>query len=143
MPKDSQAADTPPIAPEQVRYAEWLRWSGWFGLALLIVASLLYVTGILPPHVPVGELPRVWTMSSRELATSAGGHGHWAWIALLHKGDMLGLLGIAVLSGCSALPLLAVVDVYWRRGDRLFAVLCLLQVAVLVLAASGAVSVGH
>lgn len=135
--------DIPPIAPEQTRYAEWLRWSGWFGLTLLVVASLLYVIGILPPHVPVGDLPRVWTMSSRELAASLGGHGHWAWVALLHKGDMLSLLGIAVLSGCSALPLLAVVGIYLRRGDRLFAALCLLQVAVLALAASGVVSVGH
>ncbi len=143
MPKDSETADTPPIAPEQIRYAEWLRWSGWFGLALLIVASLLYVTGILPPHVPVGELPRVWTASSRELAASVGGHGDWAWVVLLHKGDMLSLLGIAALSGCSALPLLAVVGIYLRRGDRLFALLCVMQVAVLVLAASGVVSVGH
>lgn len=135
--------DMPPIAPEQKRYAEWLRWSGWSGLALLIVASLLYVAGILPPHVPVGELPRVWLMSSRELAEHVGGHGNWDWVALLHKGDMLSLLGIAVLSGCSALPLLAVVGIYLRRGDRLFAALCLLQVAVLVLAASGLVAVGH
>lgn len=131
------------IAPEQNRYAEWLRWSGWFGLVLLIVASLLYMTGVLPAHVPVGELPRVWTMSSREMAASVGSHGDWAWLALLHKGDMLSLLGIAVLSGCSALPLLAVVGIYLRRGDRLFAALCVLQVAVLALAASGFVSVGH
>lgn len=143
MPKDSRKADKPHIAPEQIRYAEWLRWSGWFGLALLIVASLLYVTGVMAPHVPVGELPRVWLMSSRELAAHAGGHGNWDWVALLHKGDMLSLLGIAMLAGCSALPLLAVVGIYLRRGDRLFALLCVLQVAVLVLAASGFVSVGH
>jgi hypothetical protein len=139
----SPSTPPPQIAPEQIRYAEWLRWSGWFGLALLIVASLLYVAGILPPHVPVGELPHVWRMPSRDLAATIGGHGQWEWVVLLHKGDMLALLGIAVLSGCSALPLLAVTGIYLRRGDRLFAALCLLQVAVLVLAASGVVSVGH
>ncbi len=143
MPKDSQTADELHIAPEQIRYAEWLRWSGWFGLALLVVAALLYVAGVLAPHVPVDELPRVWKMPSRELAAHIGGHGHWDWVALLHKGDMLSLLGIAVLAGCSALPLLAVVGIYLRRGDRLFALLCVLQVAVLVLAASGLVAVGH
>jgi hypothetical protein len=135
--------DTPEIAPEQIRYAEWLRWSGWFGLALLVGAFLVYVTGVLLPHVPVDELPRVWKLASSELAALAGGHAHWEWALLLHKGDMLSLLGIAVLSGCSALPLLAVTDIYLRRGDRLFAALCLLQVAVLVLAASGLVAVGH
>lgn len=135
--------DRPHIAPEQNRYAEWLRWSGWFGLTLLIVASLLYVAGVLAPHVPVKELPRVWLMSSRDLATHVGGHGHWDWVVLLYKGDMLSLLGIAVLAGCSAAPLLAVVGIYLRRGERLFAALCVLQVAILVLAASGLVSVGH
>lgn len=134
---------TPDIAPEQIRYAEWLRWSGWFGLVLLIAAFILYVTGILAPHVPVDELPRVWKMSSGELAAHAGGHGAWEWVGLFHKGDLLNLLGIAVLSGCSALPLLAVTGSYLRRGDRLFATLCLLQVAVLVLAASGFIAVGH
>jgi hypothetical protein len=53
------------------------------------------------------------------------------------------MLGIAILSGCSALPLLAVTGIYLRRGDRLFAALCLLQVAVLVLAASGLIAPGH
>jgi hypothetical protein len=135
--------DTPEAAPEQIRYAEWLRWSGWFGLALLIAAFVVYVTGVLAPHVPVGELPLVWKMSSSELAAHAGGHADWEWVGLLQKGDMLNLLGIAVLSGCSVLPLLAVAGTYLRRGDRLFAALCLLQVAVLVLAASGVIAVGH
>jgi hypothetical protein len=135
--------ETPGIAPEQARYAEWLRWGGWIGLALLIASFVLYVTGTLAPHIPVDELPRVWRMSSGELAAHSGGHGQWDWLVLLHRGDMLNLLGIAVLSGCSALPLLAVVGIYLRRGDRLFAVLCLLQVAVLVLAASGIIAVGH
>jgi hypothetical protein len=135
--------DTPEVAPEQVHYAEWLRWSGWFGLGLLVAAFVVYVTGVLMPHIAVDELPRVWKLSSVALAEHVGGHANWEWARLLHKGDMLNLLGIAVLSGCSALPLLAVTGTYLRRGNRLFAVLCLLQVAVLVLAASGIVAVGH
>jgi hypothetical protein len=134
---------TPDDVPEQVRYAQWLWWSGSFGLTLLIVGFVLYVSGALPPHVPVGELPMVWKMSSRELAEHVGGHAGWDWVLLPHKGDMLNLFGIAVLSGCSALPLLAASVIYLRRGDRLFAGLCLAQVAVLVLAASGIIAVGH
>jgi hypothetical protein len=41
------------------------------------------------------------------------------------------------------LPLLAAARVYLRRGDRLLAGLCLLQAAVLALAASDMFSVGH
>lgn len=131
------------IAPEQIRYAEWLRWSGWLGLAVLVGAFGLYVTGVLPPVIPVDQLPRVWRLSSRELMLQHGLQGGWSWIRSITRSDMLNMLGIAILSGCSALPLLAVTGIYLRRGDRLFAALCLLQVAVLVLAASGLIAPGH
>jgi hypothetical protein len=131
------------IAPEQIRYAEWLRWSGWLGLAVLVGAFGLYVTGVLPPVIPVDQLPQVWRLPSRELMQQHGLQGGWSWIRSVTRGDMLNMLGIAILSGCSALPLLAVTGIYLRRGDRLFAALCLLQVAVLVLAASGLIAPGH
>jgi hypothetical protein len=131
------------IAPEQIRYAEWLRWSGWLGLAVLVGAFGLYVTGVLPPVIPVDQLPQAWRLSSRELMLQHGLQGGWSWIHSIARGDMLNMLGIAILAGCSALPLLAVTDIYLRRGDRLFAALCLLQVAVLVLAASGLIAPGH
>lgn len=131
------------IAPEQIRYAEWLRWSGWLGLAVLVGAFGLYVTGVLPPVIPVDQLPQAWRLPSRELMLQHGLQGGWSWIRSITRGDMLNLLGIAILSGCSALPLLAVTGIYRRRGERLFAALCLLQVAVLVLAASGLITPGH
>jgi hypothetical protein len=131
------------IAPEQIRYAEWLRWSGWLGLAVLVGAFGLYVAGVLPPVIPVDQLPQAWRLSSRELMLQHGLQGGWSWIRSIARGDMLNMLGIAILSGCSALPLLAVTGIYLRRGDRLFAALCLLQVAVLVLAASGLIAPGH
>ncbi len=142
-PSLDEPMETPQTAPEQNRYALWLWWSGWFGLALLVAGFFLYVTGLLPPHVPVGELPAVWKMSSRELALHVGGHAGWDWVLMPHRGDLLNLFGIAMLAGCSVLPLLAVTGVYLRRGDRLFAALSILQVAVLVLAASGVVAFGH
>lgn len=131
------------IAPEQIRYAEWLRWSGWLGLAVLVGAFGLYVTGVLPPVIAVEHLPQVWGLPSRELMQRHELEGGWSWIGSLGRGDMLNILGIAILSGCSALPLLAVTGIYLRRGDRLFVALCLLQVAVLVLAASGLIAPGH
>lgn len=131
------------IAPEQIRYAEWLRWSGWLGLAVLTGAFVVYVIGVLPTVLPVEHLPQLWRLPSSELMQRHGLEGGWSWIRLLGRGDMLNLLGIAILSGCSALPLLAVTGIYLRRGERIFAVLCLLQVAVLALAASGLIAPGH
>ena len=67
----------------------------------------------------------------------------WGWLALVHKGDVAGLAGIAILAGCSLVGLLALVPLYLRRGDRAYAALCLAEVAVVLLAASGWISGGH
>jgi hypothetical protein len=131
------------IPPEQIRYAQWLHWSGWAGLAILVGAFLVYATGLVAPAIPLEGLPELWKLSSPEFMQLHGLEGGWHWIARLDRSDMLNVLGIAILSGCSALPLLAVTPIYLRRGDRTYAALCLLVVAVLVLAASGVISTGH
>lgn len=131
------------IPPEHSRYAQWLHWSGWLGLAVLVGAFLVYATGLVPPVIPLERLPELWTLSSQEFMQLHGLEGGWHWIARLDRSDMLNVLGIAILAGCSALPLLAVTPIYLRRGDRVYAALCLLVVAVLVLAASGVISTGH
>ena len=131
------------IAPEQLRYATWLHWSGWLGLTVLAGAFIVYVTGIVPPAIPVERLPELWKLSSQEFKQLHGLEGGWHWIARLYRSDMLNVLGIAILAGCSALPLLAVTPIYLRRGERIYAALCLLIVAVLVLAASGLIAAGH
>jgi hypothetical protein len=129
--------------PEHIRYAEWLRWSGWLGLAALGAAFFVYVAGLVPPAIALDELPQLWRLPSRELLALHDVEGGWHWLLALNRSDMLNLLGIAILSTCSVLPLLAVTGIYRRRGDRLFAVLCVLQAAVLVLAASGLLVAGH
>ena len=63
----------------------------------------------------------------------------WSWLALLDRGDMLGLAGIGILAGYSAVALLALVPMYASGRDRAFAGLCLAEAAVLLAAASGLV----
>jgi hypothetical protein len=116
------------IPPEHLRYAQWLHWSGWLGLAVLVGAFAVYATGLVPPVIRLESLPELWKLSSQDF---------------LDRSDMLSVLAIAILAGCSALPLLAVTPIYLRRGDRTYAALCVLVVAVLVLAASGVISTGH
>lgn len=131
------------IAPEQMRYSELLRWSGWFGLGVLVVAFAVYVGGVLEPVVPVEHLPQAWRLPAGELLAQTGAEPGWGWVLRLSHGDMLNLLGIAILAGCSVLPLGAIALVYLRRGERAYAALCASEIAVLVLAASGLVGTGH
>jgi len=133
----------PYIAPEQLRYAALLQWGGWTGLALLAITFVAYVAGLLPRLISVDQLPQMWRLPADELLRATGQSPGWAWLRLLDHGDVLNVLGIALLAGCSVVPLLAIVPTYLRRGDRIFAVLCVLEVAVLALAASGLIGAGH
>ena len=42
----------------------------------------------------------------------------WGWLALAHRGDVSGLVGIAILAGCSLVCLLAPMPQYLKRGDK-------------------------
>lgn len=135
----------PPVVQpvENLRYAQLLDWGTRVGLVVLVVSFAAYVSGLMESHVPVSRLPEVWSHPvGRYLELTQSPTG-WGWVALVHRGDIAGLGGIVILAGCSLVCLLALVPVYLKRGDRAFAVLCLLEVAVVVLAASGLLTGGH
>lgn len=50
---------------------------------------------------------------------------------------MLSLTAIALLASCSIPCLATVIPVFRARGERIFALICVAQIAVLLLAASG------
>lgn len=129
--------------PEQLRYARVLDWSSKVGLVVLLLSFGAYLTGLVEAHVPPERLPELWVHPvGRYLELTQSPIG-WGWLSLIHLGDMAGLLGIAILSGGSVACLLALVPLYAARGDRAFVVICLAEVAVVVLAASGWLSGGH
>jgi hypothetical protein len=121
----------------QVRYALLLEWGTRVGLLVLLVSFAAYLTGWLPSHVAPNELPRVWSLPVAQYVSQTGAPVGWGWLARLHQGDMLGLAGIALLAGCSAVALLALVPMYAAASDRPFVALTVLQIMVLVAAASG------
>ncbi len=128
---------------EQLRYATWLDWGTRVGLVVLLLSFAAYVLGLAESHVPVSRLPELWVHPvGRFLELTASPTG-WGWLALVHRGDIAGLLGIAILAGSSVLCLLALVPLYWSRGDRAFAAICLAEVAVVLVAASGWIAGSH
>ncbi len=129
--------------PEQERYARLLDWGTRVGLFLLVASFAAYVSGLLPGFVPVQSLPELWSLPVAQFQARTQMPVGWGWLALLGHGDVLGLLGIALLAGVSVPCLLALVPIYAARGDKAYVVICLLEVAVVALAASGLLSGGH
>jgi hypothetical protein len=129
--------------PEQLRYARLLEWGTRVGLVLLVISFAAYVLGLAESHVPPERLPALWIHPVDDFLELTQSPTGWSWVALLHKGDIAGLLGIAILAGASVFCLLALVPLYLARRDRAFVVVSLLEVLVVTLAASGLLAGGH
>ncbi len=131
------------ISIEQQRYATLLSWGGRAGLLILVVSFLAYLSGLMPAHVPLDRMQQVWSLSLAQYLAQTQTPTGWHWVSLVGSGDFASLIGIAVLCACSLVCLLAVIPIYARRGDWTFVVLCVVALAVQLLAASGTLGVGH
>ncbi len=127
----------PALAEEQLAYARVLDRGMKLGLALLTVTFLLYVLGVMAPHVPVAELPRYWSLPVHEYLKATGTYPGWAWVHALHEGDVVNFVGIVFLAGVTIACYLAVIPLFFRKRDRVYAWIAIVEVAVLALAASG------
>jgi ABC-type Na+ efflux pump permease subunit len=123
-------------SPEQLRYAKVLGIGVQVGFALLVLSFLLYLFGVLPPLVPVDQLPKYWGLPVAEFVKATNTPTGWGWVAQIGKGDMLNLVGIAVLAGISAVSSLAVLPIFARRGEVAHLLIAVLQIIVLAVSAS-------
>ena len=126
----------------QKRYARWMAWGMGLGFITLIASFAAYLVG-MAPHVPIDHLPTLWQRPASELLARSGLEPGWSWAGLLPRSDMATLAAVAWLASCSIPCLLACVPVFFRRGEKVFVAICLLEVAVIVLAASGVLVGGH
>lgn len=130
------------ISEEQQRYASLLAWGARSGLAVLTVTFLAYMFGFIAAHVPLDQMPNYWSLPHHEYMQQTGSPVGWDWMTRLSEGDYASLFGIAWLSGCSLVCLVAVMPIYARRGDKVFVGLCVAALAVQLLAASGILRTG-
>ena len=136
---------------EQLLYAKILERGMLLGLALLLVTFALYASGLVSPGVPIERLPDYWVLSVHEyLEVIDHNHLHqdrlitgWAWLSLLNKGDFLNFLPIAILSGVTIVCYIGIVPTLLKKKDIAYAVIAIVEVAILTLAASGLLTVGH
>ena len=128
---------------EQLRYARVLEVGMRCGLGVLLAGVIAYFASWIPAHVPHDQMPGLWTLSASEYLRVTGMPDGWGWVQMLDGGDMLPLLGIAILSGISGVCFAVLLPIYLAKRDPLYFTIAALEVAVLVLAASGVLTTGH
>ena len=113
--KDSRLAEVK-AGPAQTRYAATLAHGAVLSFAVMLVTYVLYVSGITEPLVP------------------PEGCG---WLRLLSKGDMANFIGLALLASVTVVCYAQLTWSYLRSRRKLEAAIALLEILVLLAAASG------
>ncbi len=127
---------------EQLAYAKLLDAGMKLGLLALVVTFIVYLTGILSPHVPVSDLPKYWGLSVHKYLEATGIHSGWSWLGMLGKGDFLNFLGIAFLAGITMFCCMRIIPIFFKKKDTVYGVIAILEVMVLAIAASGILKTG-
>ncbi len=128
----------PPLSREEKRYAAVLHWGSLVGFVVLVATFLMDLAGLVEVQPPLADLPRLWKLSTADYLAATHGAAGWHWATALSNGDSLSLMGIALLSACPILSIAAIIPIYLREKNYVYAALCLATVAVLLVAASGA-----
>jgi len=127
---------------EQIIYANLLIIGVLAGLIILVTTYAIYVSGILPAHIEISLIPKLWGKGVSEyLEITHSPHG-WGWIPLLAKGDFLNYIGFALLALMTIFCYLVLVRGYVRQKNWIFTAIALLEIVVLSVAASGILGSG-
>lgn len=127
----------PKATEEQLSYAKLLDIGMKFGLLMLVITFIIYLSGILPAYIPLNDLPKYWGMPVKEYLKATGIHPGWTWVHLLGKGDFLNFVGISFLAGITTLCYVRILPILFRKKDTVYGMIAIIEVLVLVLAASG------
>lgn len=124
-------------SPEQLLYANILNKGMLLGLLILLITFSLYVFGIVSPYVPLDKLSNYWNMPVNDYLHALDIPTGWGWLTMLGYSDFLNFIGIAFLAGVSIICYIAIIPSLIKSGDKIYAVIAILEVIVLTAAATG------
>lgn len=128
--------------PEQVAYANLLFLGCWAGIFILITTYFIYISGLLGAHVPIELVVNNWDKGVGEYLKITDSPVGWDWVGLLHSGDFLNFIGLALLATLTIFCYFILIPGYIKRGDKIYTTIAILEVLVLTVAASGILGSG-
>lgn len=131
-----------PMTEQRRAYADLLDVLVRVGLVLVVATFTPYAGGFLRPTVPLSELPELWGLPLQEYLTRSGAKPGLWWLTMLGRADYLPLAGVAFLAVTTMLCYARIIPIFVRNRNVPYVVIAILQLALLVLAASGLLSPG-
>ncbi|HSW61793.1 MAG TPA: hypothetical protein VLH56_00500 [Dissulfurispiraceae bacterium] len=139
---DATIQRKPPATEEQLRYARLLRLLMRTGLVMLVVTYAAYMTGFLSPRIPVQDLSRYWSLPVNEYLAATGLKPGWSWVQFIGTGDYINFVGVAFLAAATIWCYAAILPIFLRKKDYIYAAIAALEIIVLLAAASGILQTG-
>jgi len=130
------------VSKEQILYANILNAGMLIGLGSLILVFTLYATGIMDSLIPLEKVQEYWVLSVHKYLEQSGIQTGWAWLGNLGFGDMLSLLPIAFLSLLTVICYIVMLPGLIAKKDTAYLVISILEILILLLAASGILASG-
>ena len=130
-------------ASEQQLYARIVYHMNHLGLFVLIVGFVLYLTGILAPHVPLEDLPKYWSLPLDKYLEITGAPKGWQWISEMSYGDVAPLLGVSLLASITIVSYLVLFIKFLQRGIRPLIAITVIELFFMLLSASNLIQVAH
>lgn len=128
---------------EQLTYAAVLDLGMKIGMGALILSFIVYMTGLLPPHIPHEELPNYWGLPLNDYLEATHVKNGWGWLELAGTGDFINFFGIAFLSTVTIMSYARIVIYPIKKKEKKFATMLIAQILILCLGASGILVAGH
>ena len=125
------------VPPEQRIYAQWLAAGSHLSFGLLVTVFVIYLAGVMPPLVPVAELPNYWGLSAARYVAATGSPTGWRWLELAGRSDVMNLVGIACVALVTPVCFARLVPEFVRQRDHTFAAIAMMELCIFALAASG------
>ena len=130
-------------ASEQQLYARIVYHMNHLGLFVLVVGFVLYLTGMLAPHVPLEDLPKYWSLPLDQYLKKTGAPSGWQWISELGYGDAAPLLGVAILASITIICYLVLFFKFLQRGIRPLVAITVIVLFLMLLSASNLIQITH
>ena len=146
--KRSDAPGEPAFAAggEELLYARVLAWGARIGVCAVLLTLILYLSGAVQPLVPLEDMPTYWSLSIDDYQEKSGmrkkwaGVKNWQWVRHADRAEFLMYVGMALLAAVTIVCYASILPVLIRKGRRAHSVMVIIELLVLVLAASGVLS---